>query len=348
LKTLVTGGAGFIGSHLVDRLLSEGHSVTVLDNLSTGSMENLRSAQQDPKLTLHQVDIAGMDDLDPLFAGIDWVFHLAALADIVPSIQEPVKYHRANVDGTVAVLEAARKANVKRFVYSASSSCYGLPDHFPTPETAPIRPMYPYALSKNIGEQYVMHWHQVYQLPCVSLRLFNVYGPRARTSGTYGAVFGVFMAQKLAGKPFTVVGDGTQTRDFTFVTDVADAFLRAAQWDQSGSIMNVGSGDTYSINHLVRLLDGDVVYMPKRPGEPDCTFADTAKIRRNLQWAPVVDFENGVDVMLKNINMWHDAVVWDTNSIAAATKDWFKYLGDDPENSSNSQPTGNSGATNEY
>jgi UDP-glucose 4-epimerase len=338
MKTLVTGGAGFIGSHLVERMLGEGHSVTVLDNLSTGRLENLKHVESDSKLTVRQVDIAGSDDLDSSFAGVNWVFHLAALADIVPSIQEPTKYHRANVDGTVAVLEAARKANVKRFVYSASSSCYGLTYHFPTPEAEPARPMYPYALTKYLGEQCVMHWNQVYQLPCVSLRLFNVYGPRARTSGTYGAVFGVFLAQKLAGKPFTVVGDGNQTRDFTFVTDVADAFARAAESNESEKIMNVGSGDTYSINRLIELLGGEQIHVPKRPGEPDCTFADTAQIRQSLGWKPKVSFEDGVKIMLDNIHMWEEATVWDSNSIAEATKDWFKHLGNTEEiNTENQQ-----------
>lgn len=348
MKTLVTGGAGFIGSHLVERLLSDGHSVIVLDNFSTGSLENLRSVERDPKLTLHQVDISALDDLQPLFAGVDWVFHLAALADIVPSIQDPVKYHRANLDGTVAVLEAARNASVKRFVYSASSSCYGLPDQFPTPETAPTQPMYPYALTKYLAEQCILHWHQVYQLPCVSLRLFNVYGPRARASGTYGAVFGVFMAQKLAEKPFTVVGDGSQTRDFTYVTDVADALLRAAQWEQAGEVLNVGSGNTYSINRLVDLLGGDVVYVPKRPGEPQCTFADTTRIRRCLGWEPAVSFEHGVGIMLDNIHMWHGAPVWDSDSIADATKDWFKYLGTERGSSLSRRPKRMSVATHEH
>ncbi len=312
--------------------MAEGHSVKVLDNFATGNPDNLHAVAQNPGLSLHRADIANPAEVEPLFQGVDWVFHLAALADIVPSIQEPSKYYRANVDGTLTVLEAARKAGVKRFVYSASSSCYGLPDQFPTPESSPMRPMYPYAFTKYVGEQSVMHWHQVYQLPCVSLRLFNVYGLRARASGTYGAVFGVFMAQKLAGKPFTVVGDGSQTRDFTYVTDVADAFLRAAQWDQSGQIMNVGSGGTYSVNHLVELLGGEVTHIPKRPGEPDCTFADTNQIRRNLGWEPAVSFEEGVGIMLDNIHLWDGAPVWDAESITGATKDWFKYLGNDTSN----------------
>lgn len=326
-RAAVSGGAGFIGSHLVQRLLSDGQDVLVFDDFSTGRMENLAHVKETDGLTVHQVDVSAHTALGPLFDGVDWVFHLAALADIVPSVQCPLAYHRPNVDGTMTVLEAARRAGVKRFIYAASSSCYGIPDECPTPETAPIRPMYPYALTKWVGEQYVLHWSHVYRLPCVSLRLFNVYGPRARTSGAYGAVFGVFLAQKLAGKPFTVVGDGTQTRDFTFVTDVVDAFVRAAESDVEGDVFNVGSGSTYSVNHLIGLLGGEVVHVPKRPGEPDCTLADIRKIRRVLGWEPKVRFEDGVRAMLERIEDWRDAPVWDERTIADATRDWFAYLG---------------------
>lgn len=329
LNTIVAGGAGFIGSHLVERLLGDGHQVRVLDNFSTGQLENLAHLNKNPNLQIHQVDIAEYEIIKPLFKGVEWVFHLAALADIVPSIQQPLIYHKANVDGTIAALEAARLAGTKRFIYAASSSCYGIPDEFPTPETASIRPMYPYALTKYLGEQYVLHWNKVYGLPCVSLRLFNVFGPRARTTGTYGAVFGVFLRQRLAGKPFTVVGDGTQTRDFTFVTDVVDAFVRAAQSHIDGEILNVGSGDTYSVNYLVKLLGGDVVYIPKRPGEPHCTFADISKISKMLVWRPKVCFEEGVQIMLENIEQWRDAPLWDEKTIAEATQDWFRYLSKD-------------------
>ena len=330
VRCLVTGGAGFIGSHLVERLLADGHKVIILDNFSTGRMENLDHVKDHRWLTLHQVDVSNYGEIESFFEEVDWVFHLAALADIVPSIQQPLKYHIANVDGTIAVLEAARSARVQRFVYAASSSCYGIPDEFPAPETAHIRPMYPYALTKYLGEQYVLHWNKVYKLPCVSLRLFNVYGPRARTSGTYGAVFGVFLAQKLAGKPFTVVGDGTQTRDFIFVTDVVDAFVRAAESEIKGEVFNVGSGNTYSVNHLVSLLGGDMVHIPKRLGEPDCTFADISKISRMLGWRPRVSFEEGVQIMVQSIDQWRDAPVWDEKSIADATRDWFTYMGGSP------------------
>lgn len=330
-QAVVTGGAGFIGSHLVERLLKDGHRVRVLDDLATGRLEHLAAARENPRFSFHQVDVSSFERIAPLFEKADWVFHLAALADIVPSIVEPLKYHRANVDSTAAVLEAARAAKAGRFVYAASSSCYGLPDQFPTPETAPARPMYPYALTKHVGEQYVLHWGKVYQLPCVSLRLFNVYGPRARTAGTYGAVMGVFLAQKLAGRPFTVVGDGSQTRDFTYVTDVAAAFAAAAESAVEGEIFNVGSGGSYSVNELVRLLGGEVVRIPKRPGEPDRTFADIRKISEALGWRPQVSFQEGVRRMLERIEDWRGAPVWDEAAIAKATREWFRHLGAVPE-----------------
>ncbi len=326
-QSLVTGGAGFIGSHMTELLLREGHTVTVLDNFSTGRPQNLEHLKDNPRLKLIQCDITELETIKPHFAGVDRVFHMAALADIVPSIVDPVQYYRSNVLGTMNVLECARVAKVKKFLYTASSSCYGMADITPTPETAPIRPEYPYALTKNLGEQTALHWHKVYGMPVIALRLFNVYGTRSRTSGTYGAVFGVFLAQKLAGKPFTVVGDGTQTRDFTYVTDVADAFFTASESTLRGEVMNVGSGGTYSVNRLVELLGGPVTYIPKRPGEPDCTFADTVKIRSLLGWKPKVSFEAGVAEILKNIDYWREAPVWTPEKIETATKDWFKYLG---------------------
>ena len=323
---LVTGGAGFIGSHVVDRLLTDGHSVMLLDNFSTGRPENLAHIGQHPRLQVVRVDVTDYPAIRAHFERVEWVFHLAALADIVPSIQRPLDYHRANVDGTVTVLEAARAAGVSRFVYAASSSCYGIPDVYPTPETAPLRPQYPYALTKSLGEQSVLHWGQVYRLPVVSLRLFNVYGPRSRTTGAYGAVLGVFLAQKLAGRPFTVVGDGTQTRDFTFVTDVVEAMIRAAESNLTGEVLNVGSGGTYSINRLVELLEGAVVHIPKRPGEPDCTLADIGKIRRLLGWNPHVPFEEGVRSMLQRLDEWRGVSAWTPETIAEATREWFACL----------------------
>lgn len=325
-KVIVTGGAGFIGSHLVEELIKGGYKVIVLDNFSTGRLQNLNHIKDNSNLTIRKVDIADFGKVRRYFNGIDWVFHLAALADIVPSIKHPLAYHHSNVNGTVSVLEASRLASVKKFIYAASSSCYGIPDKYPTPETANIQPCYPYALTKYLGEMYTLNWGRIYKLPVVSLRLFNVYGPRKRTCGVYGAVFGVFLAQKLAGKPFTVVGDGTQSRDFTFVTDVVRAFIMTAKSNIKNEVLNVGSGNFYSINRLVELLGGSVVYIPKRPGEPDCTQADITKIKRLLSWRPEISFEDGVKILLDNIDYWKDASVWTPKKIEEATKEWFIYL----------------------
>ena len=326
MKSIVTGGAGFIGSHLVDKLLDIGHDVVVLDNFSTGRKENL--SHVDGKIKLVECDLSIKGKWMEEFKNVEWVFHLASLADIVPSIQNPEGYFRSNVDATFYVLEAARREEIKRFIYSASSSCYGTPDQYPTPEESDIRPQYPYALAKRMGEELVEHWAQLYNLPAISLRFFNVYGTRSRTSGTYGAVFGVFLAQKLANKPYTVVGDGNQTRDFTYVTDIVSALIFAAESNLSNKIYNVGSDTTVSINKIVELLGGNKVNIPKRPGEPDCTYADISKIKDELGWCPTISIEEGVDKILKNIDYWKEATVWNPASISEATEDWFKYLSD--------------------
>lgn len=326
VKSIVTGGAGFIGSHLVDALLALGHDVTVLDNFSTGRRGNL--SHQEGKFRIVECDLSLCGEWSDEFSGARWVFHLASLADIVPSIQNPQAYFQSNVVGTLNVLQASREMDIDRFIYVASSSSYGLPDLFPTPETAEIRPQYPYALTKHLGEELVLHWAHVYGLAAASLRLFNVYGPRSRTSGTYGAVFGVFLAQKLSGRPYTVVGDGEQTRDFTYVSDIVDALIAAAKSNRAARVYNVGSGNTVSINELVELLSGEKVYIPKRPGEPDCTFADISRIQAELDWKPKVSIQDGVAKLLENIEYWRNAPVWTPDSIAEATQDWFRYLGD--------------------
>ncbi len=326
---IVTGAAGFIGSHLVDRLLSEGHEVIGVDDLSAGKMANLVDAGKNNRFEFHEIDVSDVSALISLTGRSQWLFHLAALADIVPSIEHPSDYAHSNVDGTFGVMEAARLGKIERVVYAASSSCYGIPDSYPTPESAPCRPQYPYAMTKYLAEQIVMHWGKVYGIQTVSLRLFNVYGPRARTNGTYGAVFGVFLAQKLAGKPFTIVGDGNQSRDFTYVSDVVQAFLMAAQSGLDQRIMNVGTSKPVSVNHIASLLDGPCVHIPKRPGEPDRTHADVTLINRLLGWKATVGISEGVGFLLDDISNFKDAPVWTPDSIAKATKPWFKHLGSD-------------------
>ena len=322
---IVTGGAGFIGSHMVDVLVERGFAVRVIDNLAGGRRQNVAHHGNSADVVLEERDIRSYLPDDALFRGAKYIFHFAGIGDIVPSIERPMEYMSANVQGTVQMLECARHAGAAKFVYAASSSCYGIAQT-PTAEDHPIAPQYPYALSKYLGEVSAMHWHQVYRLPVNSIRIFNAYGTRSRTSGAYGAVFGVFLRQKLAGKPFTVVGDGTQRRDFLYVTDVARAFFAAADTTLSGKIWNVGAGNPQSVNRLVELLGGARTGIPKRPGEPDCTWADVSRIQRDLGWRPQVSFEEGVAKVVANIDYWRDAPLWDAESIAKATETWFRFL----------------------
>ena len=323
---VVTGGAGFIGGHMVDLLLERGYRVRAIDNLTGGRELNLAHHGDNQDLVRDFRDIRSLAPDDKAFTGVRYVFHFAGIGDIVPSIERPIEYMDVNVQGTVRVLEAARHAGATNFVYAASSSCYGLADT-PTREDHPIGPEHPYALSKYQGEQAAFHWNRIYGLPVNSVRIFNAYGTRSRTSGAYGAVFGVFLRQKIAGTPLTVVGDGTQSRDFLFVTDIARAFLAAAETVKTGEIWNLGAGKPQSVNRLVELLGGEAVHIPKRPGEPDCTWADTGKIMRDLDWQPQVAFEDGVNRMLAQLDYWRDAPLWTPDSIAQATKTWFDYLG---------------------
>jgi UDP-glucose 4-epimerase len=323
---VVTGGAGFIGSHMVDLLLGRGFAVRIIDNLAGGRRENLVQHSLNPNLALETRDIRDVPPGDPLFRDVKYIFHFAGIGDIVPSIEEPTEYMSVNIQGTVHMLECARRAKIEKFIYAASSSCYGLAEA-PTREDHRIAPQYPYALSKYLGEEAAFHWHRVYKLPVNSIRIFNVYGPRVRTKGAYGAVFGVFFKQKLEGRPFTVVGDGTQKRDFLYVTDLAEAFLLAAMTQLDGRIWNLGAGNPQSVNRLVDLIGGTKVQIPKRPGEPDVTWADIGAIQRDLGWKPTVPFERGVAEMMSKIEAWRDAPLWDPESIAKATQTWFQHLG---------------------
>ncbi len=325
-KVLITGGCGFIGSHLAEYYLNKKYKVFVIDNISTGNLDNILSLKNNKDFKFYKIDISKKFNLDFLNKKVDYVFHLAALADIVPSIIYPEKYFNANVVGTFNLMQKLKNIKLKKIIYSASSSCYGIPDIYPTDESSIIDPRYPYALTKFQGEEIVKHWSKIYSIPYVSLRFFNVYGPRSRTSGTYGAVFGVFLAQKLAKKPFTVVGNGKQTRDFTYVSDVIDALDKTTKSKVNNVTLNIGSGNTYSINYLTKLLDGKRTYIPKRPGEPDCTWADISKAKKVLKWKPKVRLEIGVNKLIENINYWNKAPVWDKKSIKKETKNWFKFI----------------------
>ena len=325
MKSLVTGGAGFIGSNLVDQLVKLGHQVIVLDNLSTGHLSNLDQVKS--KIKFINVDISSSEvSIYKYFENVDWIFHLAGLADMIPSISNPDKYFQANVIGTLKVLDASKKAKIKKFIYAASASCYGVPDKYPTDEKSKTDPQNPYALTKFLGEQLVIHWAKVYNMPNLSLRIFNAYGLRSSTKGAYGSVFGIFLAQKLAEKPLTIVGDGKQTRDFIHIFDLVDIVVRVAENGELGEIYNVGSGQETSISTVADIIGGNKVKIPKRPGEPDRSLADISKIKSHFNWQPKIAIDEGIKMLLKNINDWREAPVWTPETIKEETKSWFKLL----------------------
>jgi len=326
-KVIVTGGAGFIGSHLVEKLVEKGLKVIVIDNFSSGNIKNLEKIKN--KIYIKKVDICNYGSLEKIFKknNINCIFHLAGKADIVPSIKNPKLYYDTNVTGTINLLELCRIYGIKKIIYTASSTCYGIPKRFPTSETDKITPMYPYALTKKIGEDLILHYGKVYKISAISLRLFNVYGPRSRTSGTYGAVMGVFLAQKINNYPLTIVGNGQQTRDFTFVSDIINAiFLVFKNKKKTVGVFNVGSGKTVSVMTLAKKLSKKYIFIPKRPGEPDCTFANISKIKKYYKWEPKINLDQGLNIVLKQINYWKKTKVWTKKSIASATREWFKFL----------------------
>jgi len=324
IKCIVTGGAGFIGSHLVEKLVKKKYSVIVIDDFSTGQIKNLAKVKDKIKIVKH--DISKSKNLDKYFHQVKYVFHLAAKADIVPSIEQPKEYFNTNVLGTLNILEACKLNKVKKIIYAASSSSYGIAKEYPTSEQSIISPQYPYALTKYMGEELVVHWSKVYKLNYISLRLFNVYGLRARTTGAYGAMFGVFLAQKSNNKPLTVVGNGKQSRDFTYVTDIADAFFVAALSKKNNEIINIGTGKPTSVIEIVKKLKSKYQFIKKRPGEPDITHSSTSKAKKILKWKYKISISEGIQIMLNNINLWKNAPIWTKSKISKSTKSWFKYL----------------------
>tara|TARA_B100000780_G_scaffold267926_1_gene225422 strand:+ start:134 stop:1132 length:999 start_codon:yes stop_codon:yes gene_type:complete len=323
---LITGGAGFIGSHAVDLFLKKGYEVRCIDNLSGGSTKNIEHLKSNKFFKLEIADLLNLAKFKNFIKESQYIVHFAGVGDIVPSIEKPKKYFENNVQGTVNLLESLDLSNVKKFVYAASSSCYGKAST-PTNENHKIEPLYPYALSKYLGENICFHWNKVYRLPVNSIRIFNAYGTRSRTTGAYGAVFGVFLRQLIANKPLTVVGDGNQKRDFLYVTDVVEAFYKASSTKLSNKIWNLGSGKPQSVNKLIKILNPiGRIDIPKRPGEPSITYANITKIKKDLNWKPKISFEEGVSKILENIDYWKNAPLWDKNNIKETTKLWFKYL----------------------
>lgn len=293
-KCLVTGGAGFIGSHLTDALLERGDEVIIIDNLSGGNIENVN-----PKAKFHKLDLRNLEDIKPLFNGVDFVFHLAARPRIPLSIQDPISAHENNLNTTLNVLVASRDAKVKKVVYSSSSSIYGNQNILPLKEDMLAKPLNPYGLQKYVGELYCKVFSDLYGLATASLRYFNVFGPRAPREGAYATVIGIFLRQKEMGEPLTIIGDGEQSRDFTYVKDVVRGNILASESRVGkGEAFNIGAGRNYSINKLAGIIGGKTVNIPPRPGESKHSLADTSLAKSLLGWQAEYDLESGLKEML--------------------------------------------------
>jgi|SRR3989344_2658638 len=291
MKYLVTGGAGFVGSHLVDRLIEHNHQVVVVDNLSTGKKENLN-----PRADFYQLDICDFEKIRPLFEGIDFVFHLAAIPRVPTSVKDPIATSRVNILGTINVFKAAAEAKVKRVVFASSSSVYGNQKNSPFQEDMILNPLSPYALQKSVGEQVAKLFTSLYNVPIVCLRYFNIYGPRIDFDSDYGLVVGKFLQQHGQKKSLTIFGDGQQTRAFIYIDDIVRANIKATESKKisGGEVINIGQEKSYSINHLAKLIGGPVQYLPSRVGDPLHTLADIALAKEVLGWQPETEFEAGI------------------------------------------------------
>lgn len=304
MKVIVTGGAGFIGSHIVDRLIEEGHHVIVIDNESA---ECHNQFYYNDKAHNYKFDICDYENIRPLFDGADYVFHLAAEARIQPSLTNPLLTVRTNSLGTTTVLQCAREAGVKRVIYSSTSSAYGRKHYLNNfwwkglTENMEDDCLTPYSVSKVSGEKMCKMYSDLFGLDTAILRYFNVYGEREPTKGQYAPVIGLFLRQKNAGQPMTIVGDGEQRRDFTYIKDVVDANILCmkCEGELSGEMFNIGTGKNYSINEIAEMIGGDKIYIPERKGESRVTLANRSKAENILGWFPKRELEG----YLKNCNI---------------------------------------------
>lgn len=298
-KCLVTGGAGFIGSNLVDALIKRGDKVVIIDNLSTGKKENIN-----PQAEFHHLDLKDIEKIKPLFLGVDYVFHLAAFPRVQPSIQDPIFSNEMNLTNTLNILVAARDAKIKKVIYSASSSAYGDQEKMPLKEDMPARPLSPYGLQKYVGELYCRLFSEIYDLPTVSLRYFNVYGKRQALEGAYCLVMGIFVAQRLRNEPMTIVGDGANRRDYTNVDDIVAGNILAMESNKvgKGEIINLGRGHNFSINELAQMIGGPTVNLPPRI-EPKESLADNTLAKELLGWVPQVDLPEWLEEYKKEMGL---------------------------------------------
>ena len=299
LKSVITGGAGFIGSNLANHLVKIGHKVIILDNFVSGKRSNLEHLKK-KDVKIINIDVSKNKNLNKYLKGADYIFHLAAFAQIMPSIKNPKKYFKNNVIGTLNVLEAAKSKKIKKLIYAASSSCYGASKKIPTSEKDKIELNNPYAATKFLGEELVMKYASIFKMPNISFRFFNVYGPKINISGPYSAVIGNFLFQKKNNKPLTIVGNGQQTRDFIHIDDLVSAFLKAIKSKKVNKIYNLGSGKRTSINTIAKIIGGKKKFIPTRPGETKHSLANISKLKKEIKWKPKTSINTGIKKLLSN------------------------------------------------
>jgi len=306
MRVLVTGGAGFIGSNLVDKLIDDGHEVIIFDDLSTGREENINSKAKLFRFDISKEEFFDIPIMGDIMTGVDVVFHLAAKARVQPSIENPIEFHKVNVNGTLNLLKACVDYNVKRFIFSSSSSVYGNVEEkdLPTSEDSKLNPMSPYALHKLVGEQYCKLFSELYGLETACLRYFNVYGDGMSLEGAYKLVIPIFTEQRLNGKPMTIRGDGENRRDFTYVDDVVDANIKCMDYplELNGDVFNIGNGDNRSVNQLADMIGGDRVNV-EPVIEPKETLADNNKVKRMLGWKTTMKIEDWIKIYKEKMGL---------------------------------------------
>ena len=323
IKSVVTGAAGFLGSHLVDQLMKEGHEVVAIDNELNGSWSNLSQWHENPRFHKVHKDILEIQSDDNDFKNCNYVFHLAGLECPVTSINNPEIFFSTNIHGTVKVLQASKQSDLKKFVYAGSSSVYG-DASTPTLETDSISPMTPSCLTKSQAEEICLHWGEVFEIPVNGLRIFNAYGPRDKTKIYPGSAFSIWMKQKNQDQPLTVVGDGSHARDFVYCTDVANAFYIAALEGKDGEIYNIGSGKAVTLNEITDRIKGKKLFIKNKEDEPVKTWADISKFQFDCNWQPRTPMESGVEFSLDVLEDWKGDNNWDENNLSEFFQAWFE------------------------